>query len=91
MSKIKVLPMSEHEFGVQVTEADEHTDHRVTVGDRLLDDLGLIDVDLGALVHESFAFLLERRKPVEIPAQLNLAELRRDYEEYLPEMRTRLG
>ena len=90
MSDIRVVPMTDTEFGVQVHEADERSDHVVTVDEQVLDDLGLVDVDLAELVEQSFEFLLERELPVEIPEELSLSDISRDHDDYLGEMRARL-
>ncbi|MGH9247361.1 MAG: hypothetical protein ACRD29_24235, partial [Acidimicrobiales bacterium] len=59
MTAISVLPLEPRAYAVRITEGDVETDHKVTVPQRVLDDLGP-DVDEDALVRASIEFLLER-------------------------------
>ena len=91
MSDITVTPMGPGEFGVQVSEGNERTSHKVTVPDELLDDLALPDLDQQVLVEESFAFLLEREPATSIMREFPLTEISRHFPEYEEELRRRLS
>ena len=90
MSDITVTPMGPGEFGVQVSEGNETTSHKVSVPDQLLDDLAIPDLDQQALVEESFAFLLEREPATSIMREFALTEISRFFPEYQEELRRRL-
>ena len=90
MSDIAVTPLDEGAFGVRVTEGDVHTDHRVTVPDDLLDDLGLAGADRGTVVREAFAFLLEREPATSILPEFSLDEIGRYFPEFTTELPRRL-
>ncbi len=89
--RIRILPMAEHEFSVDVTEGPTTTTHRVTVPQDLRDDLGLPTVDEETLVAESFAFLLEKEKSTTILPEFPLDEIQNYFDDYLTSMRTRLA
>ncbi len=90
MSDITVTPMGPGEFGVQVSEGNETTSHKVSVPDQLLDDLAIPDLDQQVLVEESFAFLLEREPATAIMREFALTEISRFFPEYQEELRRRL-
>lgn len=91
MSDISILPMGPHEYAVTLTEGDLTTNHRVTVPEQLLDDLAMPDLDEQALVHESFAFLLEQEKATQIRRDFALDEISNYFPDYLPTIRDRLS
>jgi hypothetical protein len=78
-------------FGVQVTEGDVTTSHRVSVRDGLVDDVFAGAVDAETLVRESFEFLLEREPATSIREQFALDDIAAYYGTYFDEMKTRLG
>lgn len=88
--RIQVRPMGEREYAVVLTEGIDTTHHRVVVPEELLDELALDEDDADRLVEEAMAFLLEREHADAVPADLVLSSLIEDYEDFLPEMRTRL-
>jgi hypothetical protein len=89
--RIEVTELGRLQYGVAVTEGQDTTHHRVTVSEQLLDEL-LLDEDDGArLVHEAFAYLMEDEHADAIPDEFVLSELIADHEDFLPEMRGRLG
>lgn len=90
MQTIAVMPMGSGEFGVQVHEGEEVSNHRVDVSDAMLDELDVPTDDPTAVVRESFEFLLERVPPTSIPSVLSLEDLVREYREYPDEVRRRL-
>jgi len=91
MGGIRITPAGTHEFGVEVTEGDETTSHRVIVPPSLLDDWGLDDTDSEAVVRESFAFLMEREPASSILPEFSLAIIPRYFPEYRDELPDRLG
>ena len=81
---------AQHEFGVEVTEGDETTSHKVIVPPSLLDDWGLEEKDSEDVIRESFAFLLEREPASSILPEFSLAIIPRYYPEYKDELPERL-
>ncbi|MDQ4088879.1 MAG: hypothetical protein M3163_01005, partial [Actinomycetota bacterium] len=77
--------------GVEVTEGEETTSHRVIVPPSLLDDWGLDDSDCEAVVRESFAFLMEREPASSILPEFSLAIIPRYFPEYRDELPDRLS
>ncbi|HEX2025438.1 MAG TPA: hypothetical protein VHH92_03480 [Actinomycetota bacterium] len=90
MSEIAVTPLEDGAFGVRVTEGDLNTDHRVTVPDDLLDDLGLADADRETVVREAFGFLLEREPATSILPEFSLDQIGRYFPEFTTELPRRL-
>ena len=90
MEKIEILPMGPRQWAVTVTEGHETTNHRVTVSDQLIDDLGVVDLDEERLVRESFEFLLEREPVTAILREFDLDAISGYFPEYAGEIRTRL-
>jgi hypothetical protein len=91
VSGIRITPSGPHEFGVEVTDGDETTSHRVIVPKSLLDDWGLEDSEAEDVVRESFAFLMEREPASSILPEFSLAIIPRYYPEYSAELPDRLG
>jgi hypothetical protein len=91
MGGIRITPAGPHEFGVEVTEGQETTSHKVIVPPSLLDDWGLEDTDSEAVVRESFAFLMEREPASSILPEFSLAIIPRYFPEYRDELPERLG
>ena len=91
MGGIRITPAGPHEFGVEVTEGQETTSHRVIVPPSLLDDWGLEDTDSEAVVRESFAFLMEREPASSILPEFSLAIIPRYFPEYRDELPERLS
>ena len=86
--------MGNHQYGVQVTEGDVTTSHRVTVPEDLLDEWGMIDPpaeEEERLVRESFEFLLEREPPTSILDEFSLSVIPRYFPEYSEELSRRLS
>ena len=88
---IRITPAGPHEFGVEVTEGNETTSHKVIVPPSLLDDWGLEKTDSERVVRESFAFLMEREPATAILPEFSLAIISRYYPEYKDELPERLG
>jgi hypothetical protein len=91
MSDIEVTAMGPHEYGVQVTEGDTTTSHRVTVPEELLQDWNLVDADEETVVRESIAFLLEREPVTSIMNEFSLSVISRYFPEYDEELPRRLS
>ena len=90
MSGIRITPAGPHEFGVEVTEGEETTSHRVIVPENLLEEWGLEDSQAEAVVRESFNFLLEREPASSILPEFSLAIIPRYFPEYREELPDRL-
>ncbi len=91
MSEISVTAMEPLHFGVQVTEGDVTTSHRVRVPPSLLDDLGLTDDDAPAVVQETIGFLLEREPATSIMREFSLDDVSKFFPDYLDELTARLA
>jgi hypothetical protein len=88
---ISITPAGPHEFGVEVTEGEETTSHKVIVPPSLLDGWGLDETDSETVIRESFAFLMEREPATAILPEFSLAIISRYYPEYKDELPERLG
>jgi hypothetical protein len=91
VSGIRITPGGPHEFGVEVTQGEETTSHRVIVPPALLEEWGLEASDSEAVVRESFNFLLEREPATAILPEFSVAIISRYYPEYVDELPDRLG
>ena len=91
MGGIRISAAGPHEFGVEVTDGDQSTSHRVIVPPSLLAGWGLDDEDAEAVVRESFSFLLEREPADSILPEFSLAIISRYFPEYTEELPARLG
>jgi hypothetical protein len=89
--KILVTELGRLQYGVQVTEGQDTTHHRVVVPEQLLDQLLLEEEDGARLVQEAVAFFLEDEHADALPDDLVLSEMIADHENFLPEMRARLA
>lgn len=86
--------MGNHQFGVQVTEGDVTTSHKVTVPDELLDEWGMLEPgaqDEERIVRESIEFLLEREPATSILGEFSLSVIPRYFPEYSEELVRRLS
>jgi hypothetical protein len=88
---ISITPAGPHEFGVEVTEGNETTSHKVIVPPSLLAVWGLEETDSENVIRESFAFLMEREPATSILPEFSLAIISRYYPEYKDELPERLG
>ena len=87
---ISITPAGPHEFGIEVTEGNATTSHKVIVPPALLEDWGLEESDSEDVVRESFAFLMEREPASSILPEFSLAIIPRYYPEYKDELPERL-
>ena len=87
---INITPAGRHEFGVEVTEGNETTSHKVIVPPALLDDWGLEETASEDVIRASFAFLMEREPASSILPEFSLAIISRYYPEYKDELPERL-
>jgi hypothetical protein len=83
--------MAPGHFGVEVTEGDVTTSHRVSVPDDLVDDVFAGRVDPEVLVRESFEYLLEREPASSILSEFSLDDIAKYYDSYVDELRERVG
>ena len=91
MTDIRITPLEEGAFGVEVVEGDTATNHRVTVPPSLVDDLGLGGLPEEDLVRESIEFLLERERATSILGDFALDTIERFFPGYGEELPRRLG
>jgi len=89
--KIRIQPLAEHEYAVDVTEGTTQTRHRVVVTPDLLDDLGLVDADEQQVVRASFQFLLEREPATSIYEEFPLDTVASRFPDFADELRARLA
>jgi hypothetical protein len=89
--RIEITPLEERAYGVEVSEGDTRTSHRVRVPPAMVDDLGLAGVEEERLVRESFEFLLEREPASSILGDFDLDRIAQYFPEYYDELRTRLA
>jgi hypothetical protein len=91
MSEITVTALEAGAFGVEIRQGDVTSDHRVTVPEDMVDDLGLGDVDPEVLVRQSVDFLLEREPPSSILPEFSLSDIQKYFDDYYDELRRRVG
>jgi hypothetical protein len=90
--RIDIEPMEPHHFGVQVTESDVTTSHRVFVPPAFVDDLALLDVEETSLVRATFDFLLENETVTEIEPEFALDDIAAEFgDDYYDELRARVA
>lgn len=77
-------------YEVELDQGGTVTRHRVTVPQNLA-SVGLPDADHGALVRESFNFLLEREPPSAILPEFDLTVISRYFPEYPEEVSRRMA
>jgi hypothetical protein len=91
MTTMHVVSMAPGEFGVEVTEGNEVTGHKVRLPPGFLDDLLLTGVDQETIVRETFDFLLEREPATSILAEFSLDDVSRYFPEFPQELQRRLS
>ena len=90
MTTMRVVSMAPNEFGVEVTEGNGVTGHKVRLSPGFLDDLLLTGVDQEAIVRETFDFLLEREPATSILPEFSLEDVTRYFPEFPEELQRRL-
>ena len=91
MTDIRVQRTGDHEYGVQIHEGDLTTTHHVTVPAELRDELVIRDDENEErLVHESFAFLLDKEPATSILRDFRLDVIGDYFPDYRDEIRARL-
>jgi hypothetical protein len=91
MTTMRVVPMAENEFGVEVEEGHETTGHRIRLPEAFLDDLLLAGVDRELVVRETINFLLEREPATSILPEFSLEDVSRYFPEFPEELQRRLS
>ncbi len=79
------------QYEVTLAEGSVISRHRVELSDRVLDDLGLEELDGETVVREAFAILLEREPLTAVPPSSSLDRIGALYPYLLPELRQRLS
>ncbi len=90
MTEIRVMPLGDRQFEVQVREGNQKTTHRVDVPERL-EEIAIRDEDLERVVRESFHFLLERESATSILSQFSLTDISRYFPDYASDLARRLS
>lgn len=91
MTEIAITPMEPNVYGVQVTEGDVNTSHRVRVPEDLFAS-GVPEAgDHERLIEESFLFLLEREPATSILPEFSLVDISKYFPEYREEVSRRLA
>lgn len=90
MSEITVTAKEPGRYGVQVTEGETTTSHRVAVPDALLGDLGLEGVDPDLVVRETIGFLLDREPATSIMDEFSLDQVSGFFPDFYDELRARV-
>lgn len=88
---IEIRALGPGRYGVDLREGEIRTSHTVAVSPAFLDDLGLAGVDAARVVHESFAFLLDREPASAILRDFPIEAIARYFPDYYDELRARLG
>jgi hypothetical protein len=88
-ANVSVVQEAGGRFRVEVQGARGTTSHTVEVPDGLAEELGWTSTAEADLVHDSFAFLLEREPPSSILRHFSLDVIGRYFPEYRTEIRKR--
>ncbi|WP_019854089.1 hypothetical protein [Actinopolyspora mortivallis] len=88
---VEVMRLGEHSYAAEVHEAGHTTEHRVVLGQEVLDDLAPPPPEESTVVAETVRYLLDRRPSTALPHDIDLEELREADAGFLPELRARLG
>ena len=91
MSAIRVVPIDDEHFGVDVTEGTTTTHHKVAVPWTVLDEIGFIDPDPAEIVEATIAFLLDREPATALWPDFPLDQVAVKYPGFWDEIRTRLA
>lgn len=87
MADMTITSVAEREFEVELRDAGgQQTNHRVSVPEDMIEELGLAQEDLEGLVRESFEFLLQREPASAIMSEFSLDVIERYFPEYREEM-----
>jgi hypothetical protein len=89
--RINITPMGDSAYGVEITEGDTTTGHKVRVPAGMVEDLGLARIPEEDIVRESFEFLLEREPATSILGDFDLDRIAHYFPEYYDELRARLA
>ncbi len=90
VSEITVRALDEGVYGVELRDGETTSNHRVRVPPKMIDGLGLDDVDPEVVVRESMSFLLEREPPSSILPEFSLTDIPRYFADYYDELGARL-
>jgi hypothetical protein len=91
MTEVRVTPMEPGAFGVEVEEGRLTTGHRFFVPESFWDERDVADVDDVAAVEAAAQFLLDREPGTAIPAEVSFEELEARYDDFVSEVRDRIG
>ncbi|WP_224280752.1 hypothetical protein [Streptomyces sp. LS1784] len=90
--EIQVEPLGDHEHLVRAREGAVEAETRIRVTDGVLDLPQIAGADEPTIVHETVAFLVERRPVIDIPPMIDLDDLADAYGTgYLNDLSRRLA
>ncbi|GDY32081.1 hypothetical protein [Gandjariella thermophila] len=90
MTELRTRHLGPGEYAAEVDEGENTTHHRVVVTHGLIEDLEIPDVTEEQVVRESLGFLLEKLPNTSLPHDIDLDELSRGDDRYVPELQRRL-
>jgi hypothetical protein len=91
MTRVRVVPLAPHRYGVEVTEGGIDEGHEVIVDDDLLDEMAVFDVDGAIVAEETVDFLLDRLPDTALPRVIDVRAVDRDYDDFRSELTARLA
>jgi hypothetical protein len=91
MTDVRVTPMEPGAYGVEVEEGGLTTGHRFHVPPSFWADRDVADVDDIEAVGAAARFLLDREPGTAIPAEVSFDELDTRYDDFVSEVRDRIG
>ena len=91
MVDVRITPLEENVFGVEVEEGGLRTGHRIAVPRGFLDDLLLEPDDAAEVAYETVDFLLDREPATALPGEFSVYDVSRDHDDYTSELIVRLG
>lgn len=91
MTELRTRHLGPGQYAAEVDEGQYTTHHRVVVTQELIEDLEMPDLPEERVVRESLDFLLERLPNTALPHDIDLDEMSRRDDRYVPELQRRLG
>src|SRR5205809_6613308 len=86
-----ITAMEPEHYGVQITEGDLTTSHRVVVPETVLDELAMTDVDPGRVVEETIDFPLDRQPASNLADEASVADFHQRDPVFDEVLRTRVA
>ena len=89
--RVQIMRLRPGEFAARVHDGDDTTNHHVVVSQAFTDDLLIPDVDPAKVAEETIHYLLDREPGDAIPHEVDLDHIGNHDQDFLPELRNRLG